>query len=193
LLVAHQVAPAELAGRPSRWPFSPGDSPLTARLPRPQPAARTQTRFACSARVRPGWLKVPSLPRGRRCPQRPLISRPPACRIATASPCHPGPRPAPERNCDEASARVHCHSPHTSLPLARDPGRNGSRRWRCTCTREKPSGTEGRPGPAAGARTGEGQAPSNGSPAGSKRAARARAADPCSVSFFLLRNQPDQG
>jgi hypothetical protein len=68
---------------------------------------------------------MPSLPRGRRCPQRPVISRPPACRIATASPCHPGLRPAPGRICDEASARVHCHSPHTSLPLACEPGRNG--------------------------------------------------------------------
>jgi len=69
--------------------------------------------------------QVPSLPRGRRCPQRPVFSRPPACRIATASPCHPGPRPAPGCIRDEASARVHCHSPHTSLPLTCDPGRNG--------------------------------------------------------------------
>jgi len=107
-------------------PFPPGNSaPLTVGLPRPQPAARTRTRFPCSARVRPGWLRVPSLPRGRRCPQRPVFSRPPACRIATASPCHPGPRPAPGCIRDEASARVHCHSPHTSLPLTCDPGRNG--------------------------------------------------------------------
>ena len=48
-----------------------------------------------------------------------------ACRISTASPCHPGPQPAPGRIIDEASARVHCHSPHASLPLTCDPGRNG--------------------------------------------------------------------
>jgi hypothetical protein len=68
---------------------------------------------------------VPSLPRGRRCPHGRLISPAAACRIATASPYHPGPQPAPGRISDEASARVHCHSPHTSLPLACDPGRNG--------------------------------------------------------------------
>ncbi len=28
--------------------------------------------------------------------------------------------------CDEFTARVHCHSPHTSLPLTCDPGRNGA-------------------------------------------------------------------
>ncbi len=49
-----------------------------------------------------------------------------ACRISTASPCRPGPQPAPGRIIDEASARVQCHSPHTSLPLACDPGRNGA-------------------------------------------------------------------
>ena len=39
-------------------PFPPGNSaPLTVGLPRPQPAARTRTRFPCSARVRPGWLR----------------------------------------------------------------------------------------------------------------------------------------
>ena len=88
-------------------------------------AARTRTGFPCSARVRPGWLRVPSLPRGRRCPHGRSFSPAAACRIATASPYHPGPQPAPGRISDEASARVHCHSPHTSLPLACDPGRNG--------------------------------------------------------------------
>ena len=88
-------------------------------------AARTRTGFPCSARVRPGWLRVPSLPRGRRCPHGRSFSPAAACRIATASPYHPGPQPAPGRISDEASARVHCHSPHTSRPLACDPGRNG--------------------------------------------------------------------
>ena len=88
-------------------------------------AARTRAGFPCFARVRPGWLKVPSLPRGRRCPHGRSFSPAAACRISTASPCHPGLQPAPGRISDEASARVHCHSPHTSLPLACDPGRNG--------------------------------------------------------------------
>ena len=48
-----------------------------------------------------------------------------ACRISTACPCRPGLQPAPGRIIDEASARVHCHSPHTSLPLTCNPGRNG--------------------------------------------------------------------
>ena len=111
---------ASRASFPARGFRPPHGRPAT-----PPAAARTRAGFPCSARVRPGWLRMPSLPRGRRCPQRPVISRPPACRIATASPCHPGLRPAPGRICDEASARVHCHSPHTSLPLACEPGRNG--------------------------------------------------------------------
>jgi hypothetical protein len=55
----------------------------------------------------------------------PVVLPAAACRISTASPCRPGLQPAPGRIIDEASARVHCHSPHTSLPLACDPGRNG--------------------------------------------------------------------
>jgi len=56
---------------------------------------------------------------------RPVVLPAAACRIATASPCRPGLQPAPGRIIDEASARVHCHSPHTSLPLTCNPGRNG--------------------------------------------------------------------
>jgi hypothetical protein len=56
---------------------------------------------------------------------RPVVLPAAACRISTASPCRPGLQPAPGRIIDEASARVHCHSPHTSLPLTCDPGRNG--------------------------------------------------------------------
>ena len=56
---------------------------------------------------------------------RPVILPAAACRLSTASPCRPGLQPAPGRIIDEASARVHCHSPHTSLPLTCDPGRNG--------------------------------------------------------------------
>ena len=86
--------------------------------------ARTRAGFPCSARVRPGWLRVPSVPRGggvlttgffpgRRLP------------LLSGQPCRPGLQPAPGRIVDEASARVHCHSPHASLPLACNPGRNG--------------------------------------------------------------------
>ncbi len=88
-------------------------------------ATRTRARFPCSARVRPGWLRVPSVPRGRRCPHDPAFFPAAACRFSTASPCRPGLQPAPGRIIDEASARVHCHSPHTSLPLTCGPGRNG--------------------------------------------------------------------
>jgi hypothetical protein len=49
-----------------------GSSPPYGRPAAPPPAARTRTGFPCSARVRPGWLRVPSLPRGRRCPRRPV-------------------------------------------------------------------------------------------------------------------------
>jgi len=111
---------ASWASFPARGFRPPYGRPTT-----PPAAAGTRTGFPCSARVRPGWLRVPSLPRGRRCPHGRMISPAAACRIATASPCHPGPRPAPGCISDEASARVHCHSPHTSLPLACDPGRNG--------------------------------------------------------------------
>jgi hypothetical protein len=101
-----------------------GLRPPYGRPTAPPPAARTRTGFPCSARVRPGWLRVPSLPRGRRCPHGRSFSPAAACRITTASPYHPGPQPAPGRIGDEASARVHCYSPHTSLPLACGPRRN---------------------------------------------------------------------
>jgi hypothetical protein len=113
-------ASAFWASCPARGLRPPYGRPTT-----PPAAARTRTGFPCSARVRPGWLRVPSLPRGRRCPHGRMISPAAACRIATASPYHPGPQPAPGCISDEASARVHCHSPHTSLPLTCDPGRNG--------------------------------------------------------------------
>ena len=59
-------------------PVPPGDSaPLTIGLPHRQQAARTRAGFPCSARVRPGRLRVPSVPRGRRCPHDRSSSRPP--------------------------------------------------------------------------------------------------------------------
>jgi hypothetical protein len=54
-------------------PVPPGDSaPLTIGLPScaSQPA-RTRAGFPCSACVRHGWGRVPSLPRGLRCLSRP--------------------------------------------------------------------------------------------------------------------------
>ena len=103
-------------------PVPPGDSaPLTIGLPHRQQAARTRAGFPCSARVRPGWLRVPSVPRGRRCPHDRSYSRPPPAASQRPVPAAPVLQPAPGRIIDEASARVHCHSPHTSLPLACDP------------------------------------------------------------------------
>jgi hypothetical protein len=113
----HSLPEASLPARGFRPPYG--------RPTAPPPAARTRARFPCSARVRPGWLRVPSLPRGRRCPHDRMFSPAAACRLSTAGPCHPVLQPAPGRISDEASARVHCHSPHTSLPLACGPGRNG--------------------------------------------------------------------
>jgi hypothetical protein len=75
-----------------------------------------ETRLAEGALFTPG-AAVPARPAnlpGRRLPHH--NGQPPS---------HPGPRPAPGRISDEASARVHGHPPHTSLPLACDPGRNG--------------------------------------------------------------------
>ena len=53
-------------------PVPPGDSaPLAIGLPRRLAAARTRAGVPCSARVRHGWGRVPSLPRGLRCLPRP--------------------------------------------------------------------------------------------------------------------------
>jgi hypothetical protein len=45
---------------------------------------RTLTGFPCSARVRCGWGRTSSIPRGRRCPHGRECSTAAACRIATA-------------------------------------------------------------------------------------------------------------
>jgi len=58
---------------------------------------------------------------GAAVPARPELLPAAACRISTACPCRPGLQLAPGRIIDEASARVHCHSPHTSLPLTCNP------------------------------------------------------------------------
>ena len=58
-----------------------GSAPLTIGLPRYP--ARTRAGFPCSARVRRGWGRVPSLPRGLRCLHGQLISLTAACRLPT--------------------------------------------------------------------------------------------------------------
>jgi len=69
---------------PGSWAF------VTSGLPPTQKAWRTPTGFPCSARMRPGWGWVPSVPRGRRCPHGRTQSLAAACRLPTAGPCHPG-------------------------------------------------------------------------------------------------------
>jgi hypothetical protein len=66
----------------------PGTSaPLTVGLP--APSHRTLTGLPCSARVRRGWGRTSSIPRGRRCPHGRECSTAAACRIATASSLSP--------------------------------------------------------------------------------------------------------
>ncbi len=109
------------------WASCParGFRPSYDRPTAPPAAARTRAGFPCSARVRPGWLRVPSVPRGGGAHTTGIL---PGRRLPllNGQPWRPGPQPAPGRNGDEASARVHCYSPHTSLPLTCDPGRNGA-------------------------------------------------------------------
>ena len=79
----------------------------------PQKAWRTLTGFPRSARMRPGWGWVPPVLRGRRCPHGRAQSLAAAYRLPTAGPCHPGTaKPSPGCAINEASARVHWHSPH---------------------------------------------------------------------------------
>ncbi len=56
-------------------------------------AARTRAGFPCSARVRPGWLKAPSVPRGRRCPHGRYSSRPPPAASQRPAPAAPDDNP----------------------------------------------------------------------------------------------------
>jgi hypothetical protein len=66
--------------------------------------------------------RVPSIPRGRRCPHDRCMSPAAACRFTAASPCHPGLRPAPGCVSHEASAKVHCRSPQPAFPSPVAPG-----------------------------------------------------------------------
>ena len=68
----------------------PGIPPLSRSAYRArQQAARTRAGFPCSARVRHGWGRVPSLPRGLRCLHGQLISLAAARRLPAAGPYSP--------------------------------------------------------------------------------------------------------
>jgi hypothetical protein len=58
-------------------------------------------------------------------PARPARNRPGGVRVSPRPCRHACAGPSPGRIIDEASSRVHCRSPHTSIPLTCDPGRNG--------------------------------------------------------------------
>ncbi len=105
-------------------PVPPGDSaPLTIGLPHRQlPAARTRAGFPCSARVRHGRDRVPSVPRGRRCLHgHACIPWPPPAALQRPVPVTPVPQPIPGCFPHEASARVHWHSPLPAIPLTCNP------------------------------------------------------------------------
>jgi hypothetical protein len=86
------------------------------------PARWTLSGFPCSARARPGWGWVPSIPRGRRCPHGRECSPTAACRVATAT-------SLPARHCyPTRTVMLTRHQrgfpvshPMPSLPLARSP------------------------------------------------------------------------
>ena len=85
-------------------------------------AARTRAGFPCSARVRHGRDRVPSVPRGRRCLHgHACIPWPPPAALQRPVPVTPVPQPIPGCFPHEASARVHWHSPLPAIPLTCNP------------------------------------------------------------------------
>jgi hypothetical protein len=104
-------ASASRASCPARGFRSSYDRPTA-----PHPA-RTRAGFPCSARVRHGWGRVPSLPRGLRCLSRPVNlpdrRMPPSSGRSLFTPVQ---HSAPGCNCDEASSRVHRRSPLPAFP-----------------------------------------------------------------------------
>ena len=113
----HSLPEASFPARGFRPPYGRPTTP---------PASSADPNGVSMFRTRETWLAQGALcTPGAAVSTRPVFVPAAACRISTASPCRPGLQPAPGRIIDEASARVHCHSPHTSLPLACDPGRNG--------------------------------------------------------------------
>jgi hypothetical protein len=88
-------------------------------------AARTRAGFSCSARVRPGWLRMPSGPRGRRCPHDRSYSRPPPAasqRPAPAAPDCNSPQDASLTRHQQGFTVIH---PTPAFPSPVTPGRNG--------------------------------------------------------------------
>ena len=79
----------------------------------PRTAWRTPTGFPCSARMRHDWGWVPPIPRGRWCPHGRAQSLAATGRLPTARPLSSR-FSDPSQGCaiNEASARVHWHSPH---------------------------------------------------------------------------------
>ena len=108
-------------------PVPPGDSaPLTIGLPHRQQAARTRAGFPCSARVRRGRGRAPSVPRGRRCLHGHVcIPYPPPAALQRLVPVTPVQQPVPGCSSHEASARVHWRSPLPAFPSPVTPGRIG--------------------------------------------------------------------
>ncbi len=83
---------------------------------------RTLTGFPCSARVRCGWGRASSIPRGRRCPHGRVSSTTAACRITAARPLSPRCCiPAREVMLTRHHQGFPVSRPVPSLPLACDP------------------------------------------------------------------------
>jgi hypothetical protein len=101
--------------------FPPRNSaPLTVGLP--ALAHRTLTGFPCSARVRCGWGRASSIPRGRQCPHGRVCSTTAACRITAARPLSPRCCiPAREVMLTRHHQGFPVSRPVPSLPLTCDP------------------------------------------------------------------------
>jgi hypothetical protein len=88
----------------------------------PALAHRTLTGFPCSARVRCGWGRASSIPRGRRCPHGRVCSTTAACRITAARPLSPRCCvPAREVMLTRHHQGFPVSRPVPSLPLTCDP------------------------------------------------------------------------
>ena len=101
--------------------FPPRNSALLT-VGLPALAHRTLTGFPCSARVRCGWGRASSIPRGRRCPHGRVCSTTAACRITAARPLSPRCCiPAREVMLTRHHQGFPVSRPVPSLPLTCDP------------------------------------------------------------------------
>jgi hypothetical protein len=101
--------------------FPPRNSALLT-VGLPALAHRTLTGFPCSARVRCGWGRASSIPRGRRCPHGRVSSTTAACRITAARPLSPRCCiPAREVMMTRHHQGFPVSRPVPSLPLTCDP------------------------------------------------------------------------